>query len=287
MSTRGNSGFIDTDKRFGTTGDPDVNVKGVVNREQHFLERKQGRMDPVDRGPATEPATGSVVWLDMDAANVTLTSGRVSTWSDISGNGNDANEGGSSGPTYNSTDSEFNNLPSASWLGSDYLEVTDDATLDFNGTGGFTVYVVANWDAGVATFEMMLTHTNTTSWTQGWGILFYAGEVRFWVNNWNTVSQRAAITWSDTTNTHIFKFHYDQTTITGQAFGPSAAVDTQAYTAAVVDASDGMEIGRGGSNTYDWGGKISEIIIYNSPLSTEDQTTTEEYLSNKYNISLT
>ena len=40
MSIRGNSGFIDTDKRFGSiSGD----TKGIIGREQHFLERTQGR----------------------------------------------------------------------------------------------------------------------------------------------------------------------------------------------------------------------------------------------------
>ncbi len=43
MSIRGNSGFIDVDKRFGSsTGD----TKGIVAREQHFLERTQGRFSP-------------------------------------------------------------------------------------------------------------------------------------------------------------------------------------------------------------------------------------------------
>tara|TARA_Y100000385_G_C12834257_1_gene525931 strand:+ start:27 stop:710 length:684 start_codon:yes stop_codon:yes gene_type:complete len=44
MSIRGNSGFIDIDKRFGSSsGD----TKGIVAREQHFLERTQGRFAPI------------------------------------------------------------------------------------------------------------------------------------------------------------------------------------------------------------------------------------------------
>jgi hypothetical protein len=47
MSIKGNSGFVNIDKRFGTaTGD----TKGMVQREQHFLERKQNRMP--SGGPA-------------------------------------------------------------------------------------------------------------------------------------------------------------------------------------------------------------------------------------------
>lgn len=47
MGIRGNSGFKVQDKRFGTSGTPDINVKGVVSRHQHFLERTEGRFDPI------------------------------------------------------------------------------------------------------------------------------------------------------------------------------------------------------------------------------------------------
>ncbi len=44
MSRRGNSGFTDIDKRFGTSsGD----TKGSVEVRQHYLERTQGRFDPI------------------------------------------------------------------------------------------------------------------------------------------------------------------------------------------------------------------------------------------------
>jgi len=88
MSIRGNSGFIDTDKRFGTTsGD----TKGVVAREQHFLERTQGRFAPI--GPLSPP--DPTVWYD--AADVELRSGtsNVLTWFDQSGNGITASGNGS------------------------------------------------------------------------------------------------------------------------------------------------------------------------------------------------
>lgn len=45
MGIRGNSGFKVQDKRFGTDS---VDVKGVVSRHQHFLERTEGRFNPIE-----------------------------------------------------------------------------------------------------------------------------------------------------------------------------------------------------------------------------------------------
>ena len=43
MGIRGNSGFKVQDKRFGTDSE---DVKGLVSRHQHFLERTEGRFEP-------------------------------------------------------------------------------------------------------------------------------------------------------------------------------------------------------------------------------------------------
>ncbi len=285
MSKRGNSGFVDIDKRFGD-GTISGDTKGTIENTQHYLERTQGRMAPVIP-PGSVPAEGATYWLDMASENVSITSGRVTNWLDKSGNNHDAVEVASSGPTWNSSDSEFNNLPAGDFATSDYLEITDSPDFNLNGTGGFTLYMVLNWNGGGGSFSQLIQHSNGTSWTQGWGILYYLGEIRFWVNNWNSASQRATVTFSNTTNTHILKFHYDETTITGQMFGPNAVSDTTSYSVAVVDAADNPEIGRGGSSLYAWSGDIAEIIFWNRPLSTSEQNETEDYLSDKYNISLT
>ena len=64
MSIRGNSGFIDVDKRFGaSTGD----TKGTIGREQHFLERTQGRFSP--SGELFPPTP--TVWYDPNSDYIT------------------------------------------------------------------------------------------------------------------------------------------------------------------------------------------------------------------------
>lgn len=284
MSNRGNSGFIDIDRRFGSdTGD----TKGIVNREQHFLERTQGRLDPITEGPGGNPT----FWVDADSLYITLAGSDVSNWADRSGNGLDLPDPPTTTdrPLYNSTDSNFNDLPSVFFGTNEYMETADDALLAC--PDGFTVYIVSDISSFPSTFSSLISRTNTTSWSQGWGILYYSTNWRFWVNNWNDFSTRVDMGSNPIGihGAHIFKLHYDKTNIVGQIFGPNGAAETtKAYSATVTDpSSEGITVAWGGSDSFDINASYGEIIFYNSPLSDEDQTTTEEYLSNKYNISLT
>ena len=280
MSIRGNSGFIDVDKRFGTsTGD----TKGTIGREQHFLERTQGRFSP-ELFPPTP-----TVWYDPNSDYIT-TQGipvRVDQWDDRSGNGiNATGPGSTNDPLYNTTDSDFNNLPSVEFGADDNLESSDDALLD--ATDGFTVYIVTKIDSFISTFSFLGAYTNGTSWSEGWGMYYYSGTWRWFVNDWNTSSQRVEMgSWSDFTNQHIFKFKYDRTNISGEIIGPSAVAEvTQAYSSAFQNpAGEGLRLGDGHSSAYDINAKIGEVLYYNSPLTPEQETQAEDYLKNKFNIS--
>jgi len=93
--------------------------------------------------------------------------------------------------------------------------------------------------------------------------------------------------WSDFTNPHIFKFHYDRTNIKGEIFGTSAVSEvTTAYTTAVSNpGSEGIRLGDGNSSTYQIRAKMAEMLFYNSPLTDDEQLQAEEYLKDKFNIS--
>jgi len=280
MSIRGNSGFIDTDKRFGS---PSGDTKGMIAREQHFLERTQGRF-------ASEllPPTPTV-WYDANSSYIT-TSGsgtRVSQWNDrTSNNINATGPGGSDNPKYNTTDSNFNGLPSVKFESDDYLESSDDSLLD--STDGFVVYMVVKMDSFPSTFSFLLGFTNGTSWSEGWGMFYYSGTLRWLVNDWHTPAHRVEMgSWSDFTNTHIFKFKYDRTNISGEIIGPSAVSEvTTAYTSALqIPASEGITFAYGGGTAYDSNSTFGEVLFYNSPLTSEEETQAEDYLKDKFNIS--
>jgi len=132
----------------------------------------------------------------------------------------------------------------------------------------------------------MTGRTNSTSWTAGWGIMKYSTSVRFFVNSWT--GAYASMTFNDTTNAHIWKMHYDQTTITARTFGPAGSTATYSYSTAVNDpsSSEGLLLNSGNSTSYDGDFNFGEYIFYNRPLTTTEQTKVEEYLSTKYNIIL-
>ncbi|MBT8037962.1 MAG: M6 family metalloprotease domain-containing protein, partial [Verrucomicrobiae bacterium] len=97
----------------------------------------------------TPADTNTVAWFDAaDAATIAESSGAVSQWSDKSGNGNHATQGNSSNqPTYNSSDSRLNNLPTIGYdQGFKYL---DTPTL----TAIQNVYVVTYYDDADNSFD--------------------------------------------------------------------------------------------------------------------------------------
>ena len=280
MSIRGNNGFIDIDRRFGsTTGD----TKGITAREQHFLERTQGRFAVIGDLQPPPPT----VWYDADYVELRPATSNVLTWFDQSGNGITASGNGSlNTPLYNTTDPTFGGYPSLQFDNNDRLESLDDTLLD--ATDGFTIYFVTSIISFPSTFSFLAGFINSTSWTQGWGLYYYSGNWRWFVNNWNSSSTRVDMgSWSDFTNPHIFKLHYDRTNIVGEIFGTSAvAEETQAYTNAVSNPnSEGIRLGDGNSTSYQIRAKMAEILYYNSPLTSDEQLQAEAYLKDKFSIS--
>jgi hypothetical protein len=279
MGRKGNSGYTNPDTRSGTN----EIYSGSLGPTQHYLERLGDRLG----GKLLPPPP--TVWYDANSSYITTQGSpvRVDQWDDRSGNDiNATGPGGTNDPLYNTTDSDFNNLPSVEWGADDWLESSYNALLD--ATDGFTVYFVTKIDSFPSTFSFLGGWINGTSWTEGWGMYYYSGNWRWFVNDWNTSSQRVDMgSWSDFTNQHIFKFMYDRTNITGEIIGTSAVSPvTQAYASAFQNpASDGIRLGDGHSTAYDINAKIGEMLYYNTPLSSANQTKAEAYLKDKFNIS--
>ena len=274
---RSNSGFINIDRRFGTIVQ---DVTGSLSREQHYLERLNDRLSP-------ELIPAPTAWFDA-AENITIQfGGGVVTWGDKSGNGLDLKQGTTSAqPAYNQSNSNVNNLPTVDCNNDDSMETDDSSLLDLTSTGGFTAYLVGSLDSWVSTFSFLIGRTNSTSWTLGWGVFYYAGVLRWFVNDWNTAAQRCETSGPSVGSVNIFKMRYDQTNITAEIIGPSADSDTQPYTSAVQEpSSEGLLINAGGSTAYDADFDYAEYIFYNRPLETAEQTKVENYLKSKYNIS--
>jgi len=277
MGRKGNSGYTNPDARFGTRSDF---YSGSLGLTQHYLERLDGDLEP-----ELQPAPGYSVWSRSTQGVTADGSNNVSQWDDLSGNGNHFKQSVSGDfPAFNSSNAALNDLPSIDANNGDSMETDDDDTLD--ASGGFCLYVVAKLDSYPSTFSFFVSRTNGTTWGTGWGIYYYAGKLRFFVDYWNTSAKRVELDGAGTSNANIYKFHYDQSTITAALIGPDAESGTQAQTSTDINApGEGISLNRGGSDAYDGDWDYGEVIFYPLPLSAAGQQQTEEYLKIRYNIS--
>ncbi len=275
MGKKGNSGYSNPDTRSGTN---EV-YSGSLGSTQHYLERLNGRLNS-----GLEPAVGYSVWVRSTEGVTKDGSNNVSQWDDKSGNGNNFIQNVSGDfPTFTPVNSAMNNLPSIDAANEDSMETADDSTLD--ASGGFCLYVVAKRNSYPSQFSFFVSRTNGTTWGTGWGIYYYASKLRFFIDYWNDGDKRVELNGAGTSNVNIYKFHYDQTTMTAELIGPDAESGTQAQTSTDLNASgEGISLNRGGSDAYDGDWDYGELIWYPTPLNSAGQLQTENYLKDRYNI---
>ena len=255
----------------------------MIHIAQYFNQGSRGG------GGGNLPTTGMVLNLESDSG-VTLSGSNASNWADQSGNSNDAFQSGSTSrmPLYASSDSRVNNLPSLYFnAGTDeFMDITYDATLNFS-TNGFSCFIVTYPTSWFSTFAFLFGHTNGTSWTQGWGMFNYASKLRCFIDNWNVASQRVELNTPATNQIMLVKMIWDKSTISAEyRQGGVTTSGTQSYSGSMTTATSfPLQIARGGSGSYDSSQVFGQIILYDYALSSADQTSVEDYLKNKFNIS--
>ena len=275
MSIRGNSGFFNKNKRFGTST---KNIDGGISREQHFLERLNGRLLPEEENGDYTPS------LHYDAnEQINEVIGNVISWGDkITGLLAISTEFPDS-PQFISSSALFNNNPIIRF-DEQVLIANDSSVLD--SVGGMTVYFVFKYTPGGPTFGLntILARTNGTTWNQGWGVQMYSGIVNFWVNNWNDANSSVTLTLPTSGLANIYKFHYNENNIECEIIGPDDDSGTQNYSTPIIHPDEGLEIGSSGSPSFTTNGDMGEILFFNTPLNNTQQSNVENDLKIKYNI---
>lgn len=229
------------------------------------------------------------VWLRADQGVTYDGSNLVSAWNDQSGNGINAFQNTTTyKPLYVASSVHFNNKPVISFAagGDDYMNLPISPLLNFS--AGFTIYVVAKVSFA-NTFNMLIQHSNGSTWTQGWGILYYnsTSSYRFFVNNWNNAANYVELAQTNTASDQIYKFKWDGTTITAAILGSVPASGTKAFAGPYTNpsATYNVEIARGASTIYDMTADIPEILMYSSGnIGAINEAGIENYLKNKYGI---
>jgi hypothetical protein len=235
--------------------------------------------------------TNNGLWLRADI--LPLANGAiVSSWSDDSGNGNNAIQiTGGIQPTFNTVGS-MNGMPTIQFDGNnDEMAVPDSPILD--GTAGITYYAVirpTNLNGNPrGILGKRITFTIPTEYAYTW--FFYTGNrMNLDVVTQNNRFNSGATTFANNIN-YILSWDYDGTRSPGVRSrlrnGSNAFLSAGESSASLVNSNQDLALGalNVGYGTY-LGAEYAEVIQYNYSLDDVDHLLVQNYLSAKYNIPL-
>lgn len=236
------------------------------------------------------PQTNLSLFLESDFGT-TLVSGKVSQWNDKSTNINNAVQTTDSRrPTYSSSDTVLSGLPSLTFIsGGADSSMSIPNPLSFNlGTSGFNINIVV-YLQGYSLYSVVLQHSDGATWTKGFGILYYNSKLRFFINNYNNVSNYIELNAPALNQKTLINFSWDKTTMKASYRQGGVTISgTKAFSQAYIQpaSTDNVSImtASGGNTSYDTSGKLGAIVVHSYQLSTQDQTSVENYLKSKYGI---
>jgi len=199
-------------------------------------------------------STGLVLYLD--AANTSSYPGTGTTWSDLSGNGNNATL---SGPTFQTTNGgQFN------FNGTTNFASSPNAT-SLNPSSQITLSLWLSSEDS-SDYRSPCMKTSTFNWDNGYGFYNEAGNFRFFINLWDG-PQTVSISRTTFSIRNIVGV-YDGTNLKLYENGNLVATGSS-FNSAITNSSTQLLIGQGGGNPteYHWDGVIAQTLIYNRGLS--------------------
>jgi hypothetical protein len=235
-------------------------------------------VNPCPNTNAFSGITDLTLWLRADCVTGNgadpANNSTVSTWTDLSGNGNNATANGS--PTYQS--------------GAAYL-INSQPVINFNGSSTFSsIDIRAYLRPNISIFAIYKLRASNQAGV--WGV-DDGGWDRFFMARWS--GNDGIISHSGTTtvpNSGVVDSTKFVTTIYKYNVGSGSSVyDNGAFVSTFTDTADpngaytNLRIGSIGAG-YNLTGDIAEIIIFNQALSETDRKTVNTYLNSKYNLGI-
>ncbi|NVO02169.1 MAG: PKD domain-containing protein [Bacteroidetes bacterium] len=197
------------------------------------------------------------LWFAADSGITKDGFGKVSQWTDLSGNNNDAIQPSSSQqPLYFSND--LNQKPSVRFDGSDdLLSVNNFIPLK-------SIYIIANWNGNETVFPNYCSLLDRKTYSGGWGYLFMAE--------------------GNTSNFYqgLFGANININSQNNLNFSP---FNNYKIISGFNDNNYAFDLNIGNSSSSAgrvWKGGVCEIVIYNSLLSTPEKNNIDNYLRFKY-----
>ncbi len=224
----------------------------------------------------------NVLWLRADVG-VTET-GTVSAWADQTTNGLNATQGTLGlQPSFNAANAAFNGLPSMNFLpggaANYHLAVPDNDLLD--NSPGMSFFIVMN--PSLNGVQGILNKRTDAGVNQSYRIYRAGGDILSNISN----GSNATIAMANSAN--IFSSIYDQS-LTGNRYNLFVNSTTNAsspVTTTLANQASPLYIGNFDlTDSRSFNGDIAEIIIYNEALNGAEKIIVENYLSEKYNLTI-
>ncbi len=242
------------------------------------------------------------LWLRSDVgvysdAGVTeaVEGNSVVQWNDQSGNNRNFSAAVKK-PVYRASSVDLNNAAALDFIGNkDYL-YDDDGELYINGMTAFTLMMVIKSDAtGVDDGFIIASDPSgsdqyfTVRYDATGDISGATNVIRTSIISNSTSNQIESAAEFQTTSGQIVELEWESGNVydlwvDGVLNNPSASPSPPS---GAISSADQLIIGRGSQNNNDsWDGLIAEVILYNRHISETERTSVEDYLSQKYGISV-
>jgi hypothetical protein len=250
-----------------------------------------GTWAALDSIPFPVPSSGLKLWLRADLG-VTSSSGAVSSWADLSGNGNDLGQVVSgSRPTLVSN--VINGQPGISFPGSPAspgVFLSNGSTnLVASGAARTIVVVARSGSSGTILSAPFAFRRSTPLFGVGWTP--YSGSNYVYSDGVTGTSNQTVPSAPATSTDYVLEFTFDGTTghnVTFTENGSSLTVSNGGTGCTSDTGSTGFTVGaredNAGASTFN--GKICEILVYDHVVSGAELAAVRQYLETRYLIPL-
>jgi len=270
LNLRANIELLESGKSVATRGEI-VLLDTLRNRIDLIARARVETLSELEERPAFSPdlIAGLELWLRSDL--VALTGGKVSTWPDKSGNGNDFTQAvGANRPLYTSM------IGGRTVLGFDgaVTKMASGAFLSaITAVNAYTVFMLVQPNSAAAEAANSYDNPGILVESNGnWGQQACTGKLIGY--HWDGADKSARIAVVNGTS-YRFREIFDGANINVSLNG---GPDTTTAAGNIVGAAGTLSLGVTGSGVVFFQGLLGEVLVYNRALSANEQALVQNYL---------
>jgi len=231
---------------------------------------------------------GGTVEVWLDAAQLNLVNGdKVGTFTDASGNGNNATSSGADRPSYVSTDPSFNNQPVLNLDGlGDYVATGSIPTLATNTLSSYIV-ARANTNHNAVIFRSAYSGGTAAGSQYMFGVVKQKNSSRTELQAKKADGTFSKFTTPHNTNASFYANVWDGTNSFDGYLNGNSLGATLTNASATPTGHLGIALGKNYSGTaYPFFGQIAEFFIFSKKINTAERNILDNYVAAKYGFSI-